>query len=137
MRQLILNPSLHARVVTLLWPPLSKLLSRRSRFNVDEAWEAVHLVSLRRQPVTRTIHLDELDLLTILSFELVHNSVPLGHELDTVGALWHEKVDDDDTVAMLLQQLKEVLGALRLHTFGLVPPLLCCHFVLATSIGKG
>ena len=91
---------------------MGELIAKGAWLQIDEVWEALHSISLSCQSILSTIDLDELDLFTILSLELVDYAVPLRHELDTVVALWHEKVDDDNGVFVIAQQLLEVLCAL-------------------------
>ena len=88
---------------------MSKLITKGAWLKIDEMWEALYTIPLSSEPILSTIDLDKLNLFTILSLELVDDAVPLRHEFNTVMTLWHEKVDDDNGVLVIAQQLLEVL----------------------------
>ena len=92
------DPFLHASKGAVRWFPLLPCLTVSAGLQIDEAGEALNTVAVRRDAVSDTINLNELDLIAVFGLELVDYLVPCGHELDAVTAVRHEKVDYDNRV---------------------------------------
>ena len=104
--------------------------SLRAGLKSDEAREAMDTISIRSVIVTRSIDLQELDLVPKFSLEFVDDPVPVGHESNTPTAGRHEKVDDDQSFAIEgINFALEVIVTICHGTLRFVPPIeihLCC-----------
>ena len=109
--------------------PFLPSIAISARLKHNEAGEALDLVSVGSVSVFGAVHFEELDVVAVLSLELVNDFVPGGHELNAVVACGHEKVDNHKFIfTCCLYDVLKLVRVLSLSAMGLFPPVHvhCC-----------
>ena len=100
------------------------ILSLRARSQSYEARVALDLVLLCSLSRSSSIDLEKLNSVTVFSFELIVNLVPMLQKHCAIGALGHVKINDDQTIiAKFFDGFLKSCMIVNQNTLCLFPPV--------------